>query len=305
MAAGGENHSRVPCLADKVRRGAQRGPFEFVGGLDCIYRCPFTREWMGDTAENLTARFGYTREAMDDWDHRSQQLAGRAMTSGFLARQIAPIDVPDSQGGARHFEHDEFPRITITREKLASLKPAFRKDGHGQVTAGNASGVTDGTAGCRRRRRSTRGSARRGAAGHPAQPNQPLRQRHQHRPPAGRHRHPDDLTAGKCRQDTTLSPARLAPPGLARSALESPGGRRPATLAPPRQPTRRDLMRVVRVGRLATKRSFQRTPYLVHLFRLAYDRPSHGGRGHDQRRLRADPTRLVHACSTSEGLDFA
>ena len=123
MAAGGENHSRVPCLAHKVRWSAQRGPFEFVGGLDCIYRCPFTRERMGDTAENLTARFGYTREAMDDWAHRSQQLAGRAMTSGFLARQIAPIDVPDGPGGTRRFEHDEFPRPTITREMLTTRLP--------------------------------------------------------------------------------------------------------------------------------------------------------------------------------------
>ncbi len=67
VAAGGENYSRVPYLAHQVRWGAGRGPFEFVDGLDYIYRCPFTRELMGDTAENLTARFGYTREAMDDW----------------------------------------------------------------------------------------------------------------------------------------------------------------------------------------------------------------------------------------------
>jgi acetyl-CoA C-acetyltransferase len=146
VAAGGENYSRVPYLAHKVRWGAQRGPFEFVDGLDYIYRCPFTKELMGDTAENLTARFGYSREAMDDWGLMSQQRAGLAMASGFLARQIAPIDVPDGRHGSRRFEHDEFPRPAITREKLASLKPAFRKDGLGQVTAGNSSGVTDGAA---------------------------------------------------------------------------------------------------------------------------------------------------------------
>ena len=146
VAAGGENYSRVPYLAHKVRWGAQRGPFEFVDGLDYIYRCPFTKELMGDTAENLTARFGYSREAMDDWGLMSQQRAGLAIASGFLARQIAPIDVPDGRHGSRLFEHDEFPRPAITREKLASLKPAFRKDGLGQVTAGNSSGVTDGAA---------------------------------------------------------------------------------------------------------------------------------------------------------------
>ena len=146
VAAGGENYSRVPYLAHEVRWGAQRGPFEFVDGLDYIYRCPFTRELMGDTAENLTQRFGYTREAMDAWGLMSQQRAGAAMASGFLARQIAPIDVPAGKAGTRRFEHDEFPRPQVTAEKLASLKPAFRKDGHGQVTAGNSSGVTDGAA---------------------------------------------------------------------------------------------------------------------------------------------------------------
>ncbi|MCY7317954.1 MAG: thiolase family protein [Ramlibacter sp.] len=149
VAAGGENFSRVPYLAHQVRWGAQRGPFEFVDGLDYIYRCPFTRELMGDTAENLTARFGYTREAMDDWGFMSQQRAGAAMASGFLARQIAPIDVPapgKGKPGVRRFEQDEFPRPQITREKLGTLKPAFRKDGLGQVTAGNSSGVTDGAA---------------------------------------------------------------------------------------------------------------------------------------------------------------
>lgn len=146
VAAGAENYSRVPYLAHHVRWGAKRGPFDFVDGLDYIYRCPFTRELMGDTAENLTARFGYTREAMDDWGYMSQMRAGAAMASGFLARQIAPMDVPDGRGGMRRFASDEFPRPQITREKLASLKPAFRKDGAGSVTAGNSSGVTDGAA---------------------------------------------------------------------------------------------------------------------------------------------------------------
>jgi acetyl-CoA acetyltransferase family protein len=144
VAAGGESYSRVPYLAHKVRWGAGRGPFEFVDGLDYIYRCPFTRELMGDTAENLTARFGYRREDMDDWGFMSQMRAKAGIESGFLARQIAPIEVPDGKA-ARLFAVDEFPRPAITREKLATLKPAFRKEG-GQVTAGNSSGVTDGAA---------------------------------------------------------------------------------------------------------------------------------------------------------------
>ena len=99
VAAGGENFSRVPYLAHEVRWGAQRGPFEFVDGLDYIYRCPFTKELMGDTAENLAERFGHGREAMDAWGLMSQQRAAAAMESGFLARQIAPIDVPQMVKG--------------------------------------------------------------------------------------------------------------------------------------------------------------------------------------------------------------
>jgi acetyl-CoA acetyltransferase family protein len=148
VAAGGENYSRVPYLAHEMRWGAGRGPVTLVDGLDYIYRCPFTRELMGDTAENLTERHGYRREDMDAWGLMSQQRAGAAMASGFLARQIAPIEVPAGGRGSatRLFEHDEFPRPQVTLEKLSSLKPAFRKDGRGQVTAGNSSGVTDGAA---------------------------------------------------------------------------------------------------------------------------------------------------------------
>ena len=146
LAAGGENFSRVPYLSHDMRWGAQRGPVGLVDGLDYIYRCPFTRELMGDTAENLAERFGHKRQAMDDWGFMSQQRAGAAMASGFLARQIAPIDVPDGRNGQRSFAIDEFPRPHITREKLATLRPAFRKDGRGSVTAGNSSGVTDGAA---------------------------------------------------------------------------------------------------------------------------------------------------------------
>ena len=145
VAAGGENYSRVPYLVHEMRWGVGRGPVTMVDGLDYIYRCPFSRELMGDTAENLTALHGYTRDAMDDWGYMSQMRAKAGIESGFLARQIAPLEVPDRKG-MRRFDTDEFPRPTITREKLATLNPAFRKDGKGQVTAGNSSGVTDGAA---------------------------------------------------------------------------------------------------------------------------------------------------------------
>jgi acetyl-CoA acetyltransferase family protein len=143
IAAGGESFSRVPYLAPSIRWGAKRGPQGLEDGLDFAYRCPFSRELMGETAENLADVGDYKRADMDAWGLMSQQRAKAAVESGFLGRQIAPIEVPDGKG-VRLFSQDEFPRPNVTAEKLASLKPAFRKDG--RVTAGSSSGVTDGAA---------------------------------------------------------------------------------------------------------------------------------------------------------------
>lgn len=144
IAAGGESFSRVPYLSRTMRYGAARGPVTMEDGLDAIYRCPFSKALMGDTAEELAHRFGYRREAMDDWGFMSQQRAQAAIESGFLARQIEPIDVSDGRKGTRSFAIDEYPRLNLTREKLTTLKPAFKADG--TVTGGSSSGVTDGAA---------------------------------------------------------------------------------------------------------------------------------------------------------------
>ena len=143
LAGGGENFSRGPYVSTTSRWGAKRGPQTLIDTLDWAYRDPFDLDLMGATAENLTDDFGYRREDMDEWALMSQRRAGAAMESGFLARQIAPIEVPDGRG-TRLMEMDEFPRPEVTAEKLAKLRPVFR-DG-GRITAGNSSGVTDGAA---------------------------------------------------------------------------------------------------------------------------------------------------------------
>jgi acetyl-CoA acetyltransferase family protein len=143
LAVGGENFSRVPYVLEGARYGLGRASQGLVDALDWTYRCPFGRELMGETAEALADRYGYRREDMDDWGHMSQQRAQAAIESGFLAQQVVAIDVPEGRG-TRRFERDEFPRFHVAREKLASLKPAFRADG--RVTAGSSSGVTDGAA---------------------------------------------------------------------------------------------------------------------------------------------------------------
>lgn len=141
LAGGGENFSRAPYVVTTARWGNARGTQELNDVADWCYRDPFTLEYMGETAENLTDEYGYEREDMDEYAVRSQELAFAAIESGFLARQIAPIEVPDGRG-TRLFEVDESPRADATAEKLARLRPAFKEGG--RVTAGNSSGVTDG-----------------------------------------------------------------------------------------------------------------------------------------------------------------
>ena len=145
VAAGAENFSRLPFIAQGVRwTGAKRGPIVLEDGQDFAYRCPVNGNLMGETGETLAERCGYRREAMDDWAFMSQGRAQKAIENGFLKRQIVPIAITDGRA-TRSFDVDEFPRFNTTRDKLSSLKPVFKKDG-GLITAGNSSGVTDGAA---------------------------------------------------------------------------------------------------------------------------------------------------------------
>lgn len=141
LAGGGESFSRGAYVVTTSRWGNKRGPQTMIDQLDWAYRDPFSSDLMGETAENLADDFDYTREAMDEWAVMSQQRAGAAIGSGFLARQIAPMEVPDGRA-TRVMAMDEFPRPGVTLTDLAKMKPAFRKNG--RITPGNSSGVTDG-----------------------------------------------------------------------------------------------------------------------------------------------------------------
>lgn len=144
IAGGGENFSRGAYAQTGMRWGVTRGQQTLEDTVEWAYSDPFGHGLMGVTAENLAEDFQYRREDMDAWGEMSQQRAGAAIESGFLAKQIAPIEVPEGRRGTRLMEMDEFPRPSVTAEKLATLKPVFRKGG--QVTPGNSSGVTDGAA---------------------------------------------------------------------------------------------------------------------------------------------------------------
>ncbi len=100
-------------------------------------------EAMGQTAENLAEKFGISRKDQDWFAWQSQIKATNARDNGRLAEEIMPISIPVRRKDPIIFEHDEFIRPTTTPEILAKLRPAFRKKG--SVTAGNSSGLNDGS----------------------------------------------------------------------------------------------------------------------------------------------------------------
>src|SRR5437763_8575932 len=99
---------------------------------------------MGVTAAILAEQYAISREEQDEFAAHSQQKAGQAVEKGVFKDEIVPIEVKDKKE-TRLVEADEGPRAGTTAEKLANLKPAFRRE-NGTVTAGNASGINDGAA---------------------------------------------------------------------------------------------------------------------------------------------------------------
>jgi 3-oxoadipyl-CoA thiolase len=100
---------------------------------------------MGETAEHVAEQYGIAREDQDRFALWSQEKTRAATSSGRLRKEITPVEVVEGKQRAL-VDTDEFPRPETTLEKLAALKPAFRKDGKGSVTAGNSSGLNDGAA---------------------------------------------------------------------------------------------------------------------------------------------------------------
>jgi acetyl-CoA acyltransferase len=101
---------------------------------------------MGQTAENVAEKYGINRDDQDAFALRSQQKAAAARTAGRFTPEIEPIEIAQKKGPARVIDTDEFIRPDTTLEILAKLRPAFRTDGKGSVTAGNSSGLNDGAA---------------------------------------------------------------------------------------------------------------------------------------------------------------
>ncbi len=144
VAGGMENMSQTPYVMRKARWGQRLGHGQvedmlLLDGLwDCFYDCH-----MGITAENLAEQYQISREAQDEFALRSQQRWAKAQEAGVFTEEITPLTITPKSGEVE-CAIDEHPRPDTTIEKLASLKPAFKKDG--TVTAGNASGINDGAA---------------------------------------------------------------------------------------------------------------------------------------------------------------
>jgi len=145
LAGGIESMSTSPYALRKARWGAKMGNDELVDLMiyDGLWDI-FNNYHMGVTAENVAAKFGISRDEQDDFSAKSQNKAEAAIKGGKFKDEIVPVLIPQPKGEPIQFEIDEFPRFGTTKEALAKLKPAFKKDG--TVTAGNASGINDGAA---------------------------------------------------------------------------------------------------------------------------------------------------------------
>ncbi|MFH5835636.1 thiolase family protein [Proteiniclasticum sp. C24MP] len=99
---------------------------------------------MGDTAEILVEKYNISREDQDQFAFDSQMKAKRALENGRFSQEIVPVEIKDRKGNVTVVDTDGHPKPNTSLEKLATIRPAFRRDGKGTVTAGNASGLNDG-----------------------------------------------------------------------------------------------------------------------------------------------------------------
>jgi len=146
LVGGTENMTRAPWLLQRGRTGYRMGmPSDKIFDamvLDGLW-CAIANEHMGHTAENLSERYGISREAQDEVAYRSQINAVAAIDGGRFKDEIVPVEIPQRKGDPIVIDTDECPRRDTSLEALAKLKPFFKPDG-GVVTAANSSAIADG-----------------------------------------------------------------------------------------------------------------------------------------------------------------
>ncbi|MFW5893295.1 MAG: acetyl-CoA C-acetyltransferase [Bacillota bacterium] len=143
IAGGAESMSMAPYLIPgKARKGIKMGAFEAKDHmLNEALTDVFNNTHMGVTAENIAERYNLSREAQDDFAFISQERARKARDAGRFNDEIVPFEVKTRKETIT-FDQDEYINDTTNPEKLAKLRPAFKKDG--TVTAGTSSGINDG-----------------------------------------------------------------------------------------------------------------------------------------------------------------
>jgi acetyl-CoA C-acetyltransferase len=145
LAGGVEQMSQIPYLLTKARWGYRLGGDQLVDAMHRDgYYCPLADMMMGRTAEVLVEEYGISREEQDRFALDSHRKAVHAQDEGWFDAEIVPVETPGRKGKTVLVERDERPRPDTTLEKLAQLSPVFQEGG--TVTAGNASGITDGAA---------------------------------------------------------------------------------------------------------------------------------------------------------------
>jgi acetyl-CoA acyltransferase len=149
ISGGVENMTRGPWVISKASTPFGRDAQMFDSSFGWRFINPkldevYGTDSMGMTAENLVEKYGIEREAQDAFSAWSQEKTAKAINSGRLAEEIVSVSIPQRKKDPIIFSQDEFPRPATTKETLAGLRPAFKKEG--SVTAGNASGLNDGAA---------------------------------------------------------------------------------------------------------------------------------------------------------------
>ena len=140
VAGGAESMSRAAYFLPAGRWGQRMGDATVVDAMTGALHDPFGHGHMGVTAENIAAKYGFTREQQDEFALSSHRKAAKAMEAGYFKTQIVPIELK-TRKGVEQFTRDEHVRPAATKDDFSKLKTVFKKDG--TVTAGNASGIND------------------------------------------------------------------------------------------------------------------------------------------------------------------
>ena len=143
VAGGMESMSNAPYLLSRVREGLRMGNGTLVDSMiqDGLW-CAFEQCHMGMAGEHVAEHYKVARAEQDAYAAESHHRAAHATREGWFKDEIIPVEIPQKKGPAIVFERDEAIREDTTPAALATLKPAFKKEG--SVTAGNAPGVNDG-----------------------------------------------------------------------------------------------------------------------------------------------------------------